>query len=161
METFSASLSRCAGNSPVNSPHKSQWRGALMFSLICAWTNAWVNNRNAGDLRRRHAYYDVTVINLHIKGRLYLITIIYVVLHSGCANQSRIRRYNNSDVIMSAMASWITGASILCAAVSSCADQRQHQSSASLAFVRGIQRSPVDSAHKRPGTRKCFHLMTL
>ena len=35
--------------SPVNSPHKGQWRGALMFSLICAWINGWVNNREAGD----------------------------------------------------------------------------------------------------------------
>ena len=35
--------------SPVNSPHKGQWRGALMFSLICAWTNGWANNREAGD----------------------------------------------------------------------------------------------------------------
>ena len=35
--------------SPVNSPHKGQWRGALMFSLICAWINTWVNNREAGD----------------------------------------------------------------------------------------------------------------
>ena len=48
--------------SPVNSPHKSQWRGALMFSLICAWINGWVNNREAGDLRRNHAHYDVTVL---------------------------------------------------------------------------------------------------
>ena len=40
---------------PVNSSHKDQWRGALMFSLICAWMNRWVNNREAGDLRRyRH-----------------------------------------------------------------------------------------------------------
>ena len=46
--------------SPVNSPHKSQWRGALMFSLICAWTNGWVNN-HAGDLRRHCAKYDVTI----------------------------------------------------------------------------------------------------
>ena len=37
--------------SPVNSPHKGQWRGALMFSLICAWINGWVNNYKAGDLR--------------------------------------------------------------------------------------------------------------
>ena len=35
--------------SPVNSPHKGQWRGALMFSLICVWINGWVNNREAGD----------------------------------------------------------------------------------------------------------------
>ena len=48
--------------SPVNSPHKDQWRGALMFSLICAWINSWVNNREAGDLRRRRTHYDVTVM---------------------------------------------------------------------------------------------------
>ena len=43
METFSASLALCAWNSPVNSPHKGQWRGALMFSSIWAWINGWVN----------------------------------------------------------------------------------------------------------------------
>ena len=60
--------------SPVNSPHKGQWRGALMFSLICVWINDWVNNREAGDLRRYRAHYDVIVMydvtrdpNLHIQ----------------------------------------------------------------------------------------------
>ena len=55
----------CAGNdrSPVNSPHKIQWRGALTFSVICAWINGWVNNRWAGDLRRHHAHYNVTVMS--------------------------------------------------------------------------------------------------
>ena len=48
--------------SPVNSPHKGQWRGALMFSLIRAQINGWVNNSEAGDLRRNHAHYDVTVM---------------------------------------------------------------------------------------------------
>ena len=48
--------------SPVNSPHKGQWRGALVFSLICAWTNGLINNRNAGDLRRHRAHYDVTLM---------------------------------------------------------------------------------------------------
>ena len=47
---------------PVNSHHKGQWRGTLMFSLICAWTNGWVNNRNAGGLRRHRSHYDVTVM---------------------------------------------------------------------------------------------------
>ena len=47
--------------SPVNSPHKGQWRGALVFFLIYAWTNGWVNNRDAGDLRRHRAHYDVIV----------------------------------------------------------------------------------------------------
>ena len=48
--------------SPVNSPHKGQWHGALMFSLICAWLNGWVNNREAGDLRRHRTHYDVMVL---------------------------------------------------------------------------------------------------
>ena len=48
--------------SPVDSPHKSQWRRALKFSLICAWTNDWANDRDAGDLRRHRPYYDVTVM---------------------------------------------------------------------------------------------------
>ena len=47
--------------SPVNSPHKGQWRGALIFSLICVWINDWVNNREAGDLRRYRTCYDVIV----------------------------------------------------------------------------------------------------
>ena len=64
METFSALLAICAENSPVpgNSPHKGQWRGALMFSLICVWINGWVNSRGDGDLRRYRAHYDVTVM---------------------------------------------------------------------------------------------------
>ena len=48
--------------SPVNSPHKGQWRGALMFTLICVRINGWVNNREAGDLRRHRAHYDIIVM---------------------------------------------------------------------------------------------------
>ena len=48
--------------SPVNSPHKGQWRGALMLSLISVWINDWVNNGEAGDLRRYRIHYDVTVM---------------------------------------------------------------------------------------------------
>ena len=48
--------------SPVNSPYKGQWRGALMFSLICAWTNGSASNRDVGDLRRHRAHYDVNVM---------------------------------------------------------------------------------------------------
>ena len=75
--------------SPVNSPHKGQWRGALMFSLICAWINGWVNNREAGDLRRHRAHYDVIVMmrwndltTLGLKliinsNSLYYVTTVY------------------------------------------------------------------------------------
>ena len=48
--------------SPVNSPHKVQWRGASMFSSICAWANGWVNNPYAGNFRRHRAHYYVIVM---------------------------------------------------------------------------------------------------
>ena len=65
MQTFSALLAICVGNSPVpvNSPHKCQWLGALMFSLTGVWINGWLNNGQAGDLRRYRAHYDVTVMH--------------------------------------------------------------------------------------------------
>ena len=63
-----------------------------------------------------------------------------------------------SDVIMNMMASQITSVSIVYSTVCSGADQRKHQSSASLAFVRGIHRWPVNSQHKWPVTRKMFVL---
>ena len=64
METFTVLLALCAGNSPVtvNSQHKGQWRGAVMFSLIWAWMNGWVTNREAGNFRRHRAHYDVTMM---------------------------------------------------------------------------------------------------
>ena len=61
---ITALLALCAENSPTtsNSPHKGHWRGTLMFSLICAWINVWVKNREADDLRCHRAHYDVTVM---------------------------------------------------------------------------------------------------
>ena len=81
METFSALLAICAGNSPVpvNSPHKGQWRGALMFNLICVCINGWVNHREAGDLRRYRAHYDVTVM-IMLCGHGYLTYIEEIML---------------------------------------------------------------------------------
>ena len=67
---------------------------------------------------------------------------------------------HSNGVIMSAMASQITCVSIVYSIVCSDADQRKHQSSASLAFVRGIHRWLVHSLHKGPVTREWFHLMT-
>ena len=59
--------------SPVNFPHKWQWRETLILSLICAWINGWVNNHAAGDLRRHRAHYDYDATVMVIgqpKGRL-------------------------------------------------------------------------------------------
>ena len=65
-----------------------------------------------------------------------------------------IKHYN--DVIMSVIASQITGVAIICSAICSGADQRKHQSSASLAFVMVIHRWPVNSPHKWPVSGKMF-----
>ena len=74
--------------SPVNSHHKGQWRGALMFSLICAWTNGWVNIRDAGDLRCHRAHYDDTVMEYTIYDLTLLDTIAphtaTLILHLQC-----------------------------------------------------------------------------
>ena len=59
--------------SPVNSPHKGQWRGALMFSLICVRNN----NREAGDLRRQRGHYDVIVM-VHI---IHIHMHIHIHIH--------------------------------------------------------------------------------
>ena len=67
---------------------------------------------------------------------------------------SEYYRYN--DVIMGALASQITSLNFVYSIVYSDADQRKHQSSASLAFLRGIHRGPVNSPHKWPVTRKMF-----
>ena len=64
MEIFFALLALCKGNPSVTGgfPQKGRWRGALMFSLICAWANSWANNWDADDLRCHRAQYDVTVM---------------------------------------------------------------------------------------------------
>ena len=75
--------------------------------------------------------------------------------HSGDYRIRNIFLHYN-DVIMGAMASQITSLTIVYSAVYSGADQRKHQSSVSLASVRGIHRWPMNSPHKGPVTRKMF-----
>ena len=81
--------------------------------------------------------------------RMLAIFIYYVMI-----TVSVISHY--IDVIMTTMASQITSLTIVYSTVYSDADQRKHESSASLAFVWGIHRRPVNSPHKRPVTRKMF-----
>ena len=64
--------------------------------------------------------------------------------------------HHYDDIIMSTIASQITSLTIVYSTVYSDADQRRHQSSASLAFVRGIHLGPVNSLHKWPVTQKMF-----
>ena len=67
METFSDLVVFCAGNASMTDefPHKGQWRGAFMFSVICAWTNSWANSGDAGDFSCHCAHYVVTVMSCH------------------------------------------------------------------------------------------------
>ena len=70
--------------SPVNSPHKGQWRGVLMFFFICAYTNGWVNNREAGD----RAHCDVIVMDI---GCWYPIMLSKSVILLTASNLIRIQ----------------------------------------------------------------------
>ena len=86
--------------------------------------------------------------------------LVYKCTHYGtipdyrCTHYQRLTHHN--DVIMGAVASQITSLTIVYWTVDSDADQRKHQSSESLAFVREIHRRPVNSPHKWPVTRKMF-----
>ena len=90
--TISAFLALCAETLPVpvNSPHKGQWRGALMFSLICAWINDWVNNREAGD----RGHYDVHVIELEVFWQLHEHTATIQWRHNGRDSVSNHQPHN-------------------------------------------------------------------
>ena len=70
--------------SPVNSPHKGQWRGALMFSLICTRINGWVNNGEAGDLRRHRPLWRHCIDSFAATG------IIIQLPHHAVANQATL-----------------------------------------------------------------------
>ena len=71
----------------VDSPHKGQWRGALMFSLLCAWINACSNNRDPGDLRRHRAQYDV--IEMCVVNFGFWMTVFHVTVCSTISVNAR------------------------------------------------------------------------
>ena len=100
METFPAQLAICAGNSPVpvNSPHKGQWRRALMFSLICTWIKDRVNNRGAGDLRRHRGHCYVNVMKRVGRENVsiwwpFFVAVMTPVLFQGSFSANERRRY--------------------------------------------------------------------
>ena len=85
--------------SPVNSPHKGQWRGALLFYLISASINRRVNKREVGDLRRHRAHYDVIVmLSLgQIAGDNYRNICIF--LHQSVSFVIDIQEWNRLSVL--------------------------------------------------------------
>ena len=86
--------------SPVNSPHKGQWRGALMFSLIWAWMNGWVNNREAGDLRRYRAHYDITVMGLVMRIASPMHGVIYSTLTGFGALLTASKKHHRLNILV-------------------------------------------------------------
>ena len=69
--------------SVVDSHQKGQWRGALMFSVFCAWRNGWANKQDAGDLRHYHAHHHITVLLtwMHFFWILLNIFMILLLVH--------------------------------------------------------------------------------
>ena len=96
--------------------------------------------------------------NLAIQNNEWYLSIANCFTYIWNSENISLLTSNFSDVIMKAMASQITSVSMVCFTVCSGADQRNHQSSASLAFVMGMHRWPVNSPHKGPVTRKMFPL---
>ena len=66
----------------LDSPNKCRWFGALNFFLICAWTSGWANNRDAGDLRRHRAHFNVTVMAMMLIQHITKICPLLWLLHS-------------------------------------------------------------------------------
>ena len=111
----------------------------------------------------KHSFYNtiecgsVVMLFLQIVHKTNLIARTEILIryaHSFLVGSKWMNRYG--DVIMGTIASQITSLTIVYATVYSDADQRKHQSSASLAFVWGIHRGPMNSPHKWPVTRKMF-----
>ena len=109
-------------------------------------------------------YLEINWINVSEVYLSWLWTAIWCALYKKAfywrKQTSECFCIHYGDVIMGAIASHITSLTIVYSAVYSDADQRKYQSSASLAFVRGIHRGPVNSPLKWPVSRKMFPLMT-
>ena len=90
--------------SSVDYPHKVQCRGALIFTFICAWTNGWTNNQDAGDLNWLWHYRDEAVVNCHsteiwqtCQSRYRFCGLILSIPYSHVCRKSNFHEYNYSE----------------------------------------------------------------
>ena len=119
--------------------------GVFLFCFVClCFFGRWVGGYSI--------YTDDKSIETESTKRTFVKLELRVMSLPG--NSQAKSHY--TDATMSPMASQITSLWIVYSTVYSSSDQRKHHSSASLAFVRGIHRGPVNSPHKRPVTRKMF-----
>ena len=136
---------------------------SVCYRLYCRveWYQLW-------DVTATHscAYHAAKITSLNLNNNCFCLfplkcVIWRILIYDSCVTmiiqyQVQTLRYHYGDVIMDAMAPQITSLTIVYSTVYSGADQRKHQGSASLGFVRGIHRWPVNSPHKGPVTRKMF-----
>ena len=175
METFSALLAICAGNSPVHGEFPAQRPVARSFDVFFELRlNKQLSKQSWGwwfeTLSRplwRHCnvqckttrrYENLFSINASKDFSKYSWLVLQNTYdhHFVTLSHSLSNRCHYNDVIMSAIADQIASLTIVYSTVYSGAKQRKHQSSTSLAFVRGIHKWPVNSPHKGPVTRKMF-----
>ena len=141
-------ISSALMQSPVHNPSR-------LFMSFITLTKSSVSSCLAS--AQDSSMLPVTVPVSHGNGGYSAETIMLLIITQFGSVMTRLIFFKRcSDVMMSAMACQITGVSVVCSTVCSGADQRKHQSSASLAFVGGIHRWPVDSPHEGPVTRKMF-----
>ena len=113
--------------------------------VICI--NCWIPDHNKTRQRQKH----------YIIGKYWLISTSSSEIQTCLENETNvISTHHYDDVIMTMLASQITSLTVVYSIVYSGVNQRKHQSSASLAFVREIHRGPVNFPHKWPVTRKMF-----
>ena len=144
MEMFSTLLTLCEGNPPVTGGFPSQRASNVdMLSLLSKCTSCCINNLVASDFRH------LTLMWHHCNNSVEILIL-------GLATSQPIQTSHYNNVIIGAMASRLCTQPY--STVCSDADQRKHQSSASLAFVRGIYQWPVNFLHKGPVIRKTFPL---
>ena len=118
----------------------------------------WPSNCDASMWKLISNSSDINFILCDIHGRSCKKLVLFMAIFMTGRVSKDVHHYN--DVILSAMASQITSLMIVYSTAYTGADERKHQSSASLAFVRGIHRWPVNSPHKWPAMRKIFPFQT-
>ena len=132
---------------------QNDWNSGHVINISMQLPNLWAELAAAGDFQTRRIMCEVLtkfkwIVPLkNVSGNVQVLNLQNCLPHQ-------------NDVIMSAMAFQITGVSMVCSTVFWSADQKRHQSIASLAFARGIYRWPVNSPHKGQVTQKMFPLMT-
>ena len=90
----------------VYSPHKGQWRGALMFFFICPWTNGWGNNRYDGDFRRHRAHCNVTVIIPSVSPTLAIDYVRQLLCVLRCGVYKKRFRYQIENILSQSITEW-------------------------------------------------------